>query len=113
MALYEPSFCVASVAVPSAVPVNRPLDNTAPSGQIHQAISHIGWLAPSRLVYLGERVTYPRACGSCSPDTVRTGIEVVTLDFAGATPVVSLVPTTATASSAAGWVTGDTIYFTR
>ncbi len=100
-------------ADPNAVRVLRPLAYTAPSGQIHQAISHIGWLAPSRLVYLGERVTYPRACGSCSPDTVRTGIEVVTLDFAGATPVVSLVPTTDSASSVAVGVTGDTIYFTR
>jgi hypothetical protein len=106
------ALVVASLADPNAVRVLRPLAYTAPSGRIHQGISHIGWLAPSRLVYLGERVTYPRACSSCPADTVRTGIEVVTLDFAGATPLLAVVPGTDSASSVAV-ATSDTIYFTR
>ncbi len=109
------ALVVATLADPNDVRVLRPLAYTAPppSGRIHQAISHIGWVAPSRLVYLGERVTYPQACSGCPRDTVRTGIEIVTLDFAAASPVLSVVPGTDSASSVAVGTTGDTIYFTR
>ena len=105
------------VVAPLADPANaielRSLDYTAPSDHLHQGISHIGWLSPTRLVYLGERVTYPQACGGCAPDTVRTGIEITTLDFSGATPVLAIVPGTDSASSVAVGGTGDTIYFSR
>ena len=104
---------VAPLADPNAVLVLRPLDYTAPSGRLHQGISHIGWLSPTRLVYLGERVTYPQACSGCAPDTVRTGIEITTLDFSGATPVLAIVPGTDSASSVVVGGTGDTIYFSR
>jgi len=106
------ALVVASIADPNATPVVRPLPYTAPSGRIHQGISHIGWLGPSRLVYLGERVTYPQACSGCPPDTVRTGIEVATLAFAGPLLLVAIVPGTDSASSVAV-ATSDTIYFTR
>jgi len=107
------ALVVAALADPNAVQVLRPIPYTAPSGRIHSGLSHLGWLGPSRLVYLGERVTYPQACSSCAPDTVRTGVEVVTLDFAGPAPVLAVVPTTDSASSVAVGTTGDTIYFTR
>jgi hypothetical protein len=104
---------VAPLADPSNAIELRSLDYTAPSGRQHQGISHIGWLSPTRLVYLGERVTYPQACSGCAPDTVPTGIEVTTLDFSGATPVLAIVPGTDSASSVAVGGTGDTIYFSR
>jgi hypothetical protein len=107
------ALVIATLADPNDVRVLRALAYTAPSGRIHQGISHIGWVGPTRLVYLGERVTYPQACSSCAPDTVRTGIEIVTLDFAGATPVLTVVPATDSASSVAVGASGDTIYFTR
>jgi len=107
------ALVVASLPDPNAVRVLRPLAYTAPSGRIHQGISHIGWLGPTRLVYLGENITYPQACSGCPPDTVRTGIEIATLDFASATPVLAIVPNTDSASSVAVGATGDTIYFTR
>src|SRR6185295_10909698 len=107
------ALVVASLADPNGVRVVRPLAYTAPSGHIHQGISHLAWLSPSRLVYLGERVTYPQPCSSCAPDTVRTGIEVATLDLAAATPLLAVVPTTDSASSVAVGASNDTIYFTR
>jgi len=107
------ALVVAPLADPNNAIELRSLDYTAPSGRIHQGISHIGWLGPSRLVYLGESVTYPGACSGCPPDTVRTGIEIMTLDFGGATPVLATVPGTDSASSVAVGATGDTIYFTR
>lgn len=104
---------VAPLADPTDAIELRSLDYTAPSGRVHQGISHIGWLSPTRLVYLGESVTYPQACGGCPPDTVRTGIEITTLDFSGVTPVLAIVPGTDSASSVAVGGTGDTIYFSR
>jgi hypothetical protein len=104
---------VAPLADPNNAIELRSLDYAAPSGRIHQGISHIGWLGPSRLVYLGESVTYPQPCSGCPPDTVRTGIEIMTLDFGGAAPVLATVPGTDTASSVAVGETGDTIYFSR
>jgi len=107
------ALIVAPLSDPNDVRVLRPLAYTAPSGHIHQGISHIGWLGPTRLVYLGENITYPQACSGCAPDTVRTGVEIATLDFAGATPLLAIVPNTDSASSVAVGATGDTIYFTR
>ena len=105
---------LATLAAPEApTRVLLPIPSPAPGGRVYEAISHIGWLAPSRLVYLEETVRYLRACSSCPPDTVRTGIEIVTLDFAGPTPVLAVVPATDSASSVAVGATGDTIYFTR
>lgn len=105
---------LATLATPATpTRVLQPIPTGAPGGRIYEAISHIGWLSPTRLIYLEETVRYPRPCSSCAPDTVRTGIELVTLDFAAATPVLAVVPTTGGASSVAVGATGDTIYFTR
>ncbi|HET9292672.1 MAG TPA: hypothetical protein VFO06_00140, partial [Gemmatimonadales bacterium] len=43
----------------------RSLPYTAPSGRLHGGVSHIGWLTPTELVYLGDLVAYPRPCGGC------------------------------------------------
>jgi len=74
---------------PNRVRVLEAIAYLAPSGHVHQGVSHIRWLTSTRLVYLGETVTYPRRCPFCVLDTVRTGIEIVTLDLAGATPVLA------------------------
>jgi len=106
------ALVVAPLSDPNAVRVLRSVPYSLPSRPPHQGISHLAWLTPTRLIYLAERVTYPQACSSCAPDTVRTGIEVVTLDVAGATPLLAVVPGTDSASSVAV-ATSDTIYFTR
>jgi hypothetical protein len=93
--------------------VLQPIPATTPGGRSYQAISHIAWLGPIRLVYLEETVRYPLPCPTCERDTVRTGVELITIDFAGATPVLAVVPTTDSASSVSVGATGDTIYFTR
>ena len=104
---------LATLDAPQIVRVLRSIPYTAPSNRVHQAISHVQWLSPTRLAYVGEAVDYPRDCSSCVPDTVRTGLEIITLDFGGATPILALVPGTDSATSVAAGVTGDTIYFTR
>lgn len=86
----------------------RTLPYATASGRIHQGIDWLQWLSPSAVVYLAQRVEYPRACSSCPPDTVRTGIEVVTLDPTTATPLP--VPGTDSATSVAG--ASGLVYYT-
>lgn len=107
------ALVVAPLADPNRVRVLETIAYLSPSGRVHQGVSHIRWLSSTRLVYVGEDVTYPRLCDFCALDTVRMGIEIVTLDIAGATPVLAVVPATDSASSVAVGATSDTIYFTR
>lgn len=74
-------------------------------------VSDVAWLSTDTLVFLGEELTYPAACGSCTPDTVRAGLEIDLLDLSRNPPVLSLVPNTDQASSVAV-VGGDTLYHT-
>lgn len=102
---------VASAATPNDAHVLQVVPLTTPWGRTYDAVSYIGWLGPTRLVMIGDSVRYPRPCSSCAADTVRTGIEIVTVDFSGATQL-SLVPGTSGATSASPGASGDTIYFT-
>lgn len=86
---------------------------TATSGHIHQGISHIRWLSPTRVVYLASRVTFPRPCSNCTADTVYTGIELVELDLSGPVPAIQPIAGTDSASSVDVGATPDEIYFTR
>lgn len=106
------ALVVATLDDPNEALVLRPIPYTAPWGRTHEAVSHVGWVDGTRLVYLAEQVRYPRACSNCPIDTVRTGLEIVVLDFGGATPVTALVPGTDSATSVAVGATGDTIYYT-
>jgi hypothetical protein len=107
------AIVVAPLADPNASRVVRDLPYAAPSGRTHWGISHLRWLDTTRLVYVGQDVSYPRPCSQCPPDTVRVGLEIATLDLAPATPIVTIVPGTDSASSVAVGATADTIYFTR
>ena len=104
---------VAAAADPNDARVLQSVPFTAPWGTTYDALSHIAWLGPSRIAAVGERVTYPRACRTCAPDTVRTGIGIVIVDFATAVPVLTRLADGDSASSLAAAVNGDTLYFTR
>lgn len=107
------ALVVAPLGSPNAARVLQSIPYLAPSGRTHWGISHLRWLTPTQLVYVGEDVTYPRPCSSCAADTVRVGLELVTLDVAPAAPLLSVVPGTDSASSVAMGATHDTLYFTR
>jgi hypothetical protein len=107
------AITVAPLNDPNAGRDVRSLPYLAPSDRTHWGVSHLGWLDASRLVYVGEDVSYPRGCSSCPPDTVRVGLEIAILDLTPPTPTVTIVPGTDSASSVSVGATSDTIYFTR
>lgn len=106
------ALVVAPLADPTAARLLQQIPFTTPWGRTYDGVSYIGWLGPSRLVLIGDSVRYPRACSNCPADTVRTGIEIFTLDFSSGGTQLSLVPGTSGASSVSRGASGDTIYFT-
>ena len=105
---------VGPLANPTDARVVHIVPLTTAWGRTYDAVSYLGWLSAHRLVMIGDSVRYPRSCGSCPADTVRTGIEIVTVDFADTgLGTLTLVPGTDSATSVTPGATGDTIYFTR
>ncbi|HET8713122.1 MAG TPA: hypothetical protein VFM23_05505 [Gemmatimonadales bacterium] len=84
---------------------------TTPWGTTYDAVSHVTRLDANRIAFIGERVTYPRGCSSCVPDTVRTGLEIVIADISGATPAYTRMPDGDNPASLTAAANGDTIYF--
>jgi hypothetical protein len=107
------ALVVAPVDDPNAAQQTFGVPYTAPSGKIHQGVSHIRWLGPATLVYVADSVTYPRDCSSCPADTLRTGIEIVVLSWSGAIAVRMVLAGTDDATSVEVGASGDTIYYTR
>jgi hypothetical protein len=81
----------------------------APSGRTHGNISHLQWLSPTRLVYLGEDLFYQGS--TFLPDTFTTGLEIMRLEV-GPPISLSVVPGTEYASSVAAGGDDDTIAYT-
>ena len=104
---------VAAIADPNAARLLQRLPVTTPWGVTYDGVSYIGWLGASRLVMIGDSVRYPRPCSNCVADTVRTGIEIVTMDFSVESATqLSVVPGTSGATSVSPGASSDTIYFT-
>lgn len=104
---------IAPITDPNAARVLQQLGFTTPWGETYDAISHLVWLGPGRLAFIGEHVTYPRGCSSCAPDTVRVGIGLVIADVAGSALALTRMPDGDSASSLAASVNGDSVYFTK
>lgn len=81
----------------------------APSGKTHGNVSHLTWLSPTRLVYLGGDLFYQGS--TFLPDTFTTGLEIVRLETAASFDI-SIVPGTEYASSVAAGGDEDTIVYT-
>jgi len=107
------ALVIAPLADPNAAQVTMALPYVAMSGHVHQGVSHIRWLGPTKLVYVADSVTYPRACASCPPGPVRTGIELAVLQWSGTVLGRSVIAGTTDVTSVEVGATGDTIYYTR
>lgn len=89
----------------------HPIPYLAPSGNLHLAITHLRWLTPTTLTYVGAMAFYGLTCGRCQ-DTTLTGLEVALLDLAASPAAVSIVPNTYPASSVWPAADGASIYYT-
>ncbi len=102
---------------PTSDPVSgsevRSLPFTIPGlGAAVASISNVRWLGVNRLLFLAESVDYPRACASCKPDTVVTGLAIVEMDILNAQLDFTPYFGTDGATSLDLVPTRDTVYFT-
>ena len=98
------------IANPERAREVRMIPYSAPSGQLHGHVSHLQWLSPTRLVYLGENLFYEGS--TFLPDTFTTGLDIMRADIAGDAVTITAVPGTELASSVAAGGDDDTIVFT-
>jgi hypothetical protein len=105
------SLSLGSIADPATRISILTIPYTIPGHRIHLGISQIRWLGASRLLYLGEAVSVFSPCNGCALDTLRSGIEVVSLSTeSGAAP--EPIPGTDNASGVSPGSTEDEIYYT-
>jgi hypothetical protein len=102
-----------TVTDPAAATTLLTFPYTSSTGHLHQGISHIRWLSPTRAIYLASKVTFPRPCGTCTADTVRTGIELVELTISGTTATIQPIPGTDSVSSVDVGANSNEIFYTR
>jgi len=91
----------------------RSLPFTIPGLATVASVSNVRWLGTNSLLLLAESVDYPRACASCKPDTVVTGLALVEMDLVGQNQAsFQAIPGTDGATSLDLVPTRDTVYFT-
>jgi WD40 repeat protein len=88
------------------------LPYTSASGRLATGISQLHWSGKGRLVFLAEQVSTRRPCNGCELDTIRSGLEAVSLalDQSPATP--EFVPGTDFASGVSPGSNEHEIYYT-
>jgi hypothetical protein len=106
------ALVLGTLAAPTVVRVLRSVPYVAPNGTAHDGITQVRWLDASTLVYVAERIDYPRDCCLGKVDTLRTGLELVRLDLSGATPVLQVIAGTLYATSVAPGESADVLYYT-
>jgi hypothetical protein len=96
----------------AAATVVQPYPYTATSGSIHSGITNIRWLDDDHAIYLAQDVQYVAPCRGCPLDTLRTGIELVEVDFSGPAPATRVLPNTSGVSSVSAGESPDFVYLT-
>jgi hypothetical protein len=92
----------------------RHLPFTPAGGTLQDYAGHLRWLAPARLVYVGQQFRLLRPCGDsgCPFDTLIYGTDVTVLDLAGGAAAVAIVPGTTQATGVASIDDGAAILYT-
>jgi hypothetical protein len=105
------SLSLGSVADPAIRTSLLTIPYTIPGHRIHGGVSGIRWLGSSQLLFIGEAVSLFTPCNGCALDTLRSGIEAVSLNLeSGVAP--QPIPGTDNASGVSPGGTEDEIYYT-
>ncbi len=90
----------------------QPLPYFAPGGLRHAMATSLAWLGDSAVVYVGNELVYPSACGTCKVDTVPVGREIMLLKVNRNPASLEIVPGTFEATSLALAPDDSLLYFT-
>lgn len=105
------AIVLASVGDPVTHQVLQSVPYTIPGRRRHLGISQMRWLGPSRLLFLGEAVTFFTPCPFCGRDTLRSGLDAVWLNVDG-TPTPQAIAGTDYASGVSPGASEDEVYYT-
>jgi hypothetical protein len=108
----EESLVLASVSDPVTRTSLLSVPYTIPGRRTHRGISQLHWLGPDRLLYLGESVFVSRPCQFCQMDTLRSGLDAVSLSLNGGAGAPQAIPGTDNASGVSPGSNADEIYYT-
>jgi hypothetical protein len=108
----DQGIVLASIAYPRGYRVLRSIPYTIPGERFHSGVSQLQWWGENRLLYLGEQVSYLRACSSCPVDTLRSGLDATWLSVEEATATPQRIPGTEYASSVSPGSNPDEVYYT-
>ena len=103
---------LATVADPTTRTFLMAIPNTLPGRRTHRGVSQLHWLSPNCLLYLGENVVVSRPCPLCQLDTLRSGLDAVSLNLDGAAPSPQAIAGTDNASGVSPGNSPDEIYYT-
>lgn len=103
---------LASLADPVTRTPLLSLPYTIPGRRTHRGISQLHWLGPDRLLYLGESVILSTPCQFCEMDTLRTGLDAVSLSLDDTAGAPQAIPGTENASGVSPGSNPDEIYYT-
>ena len=108
----QSSLVLATQADATTGTLVRSLPFVSSTGKPHSAIRQIRWLSPTRAVYLGQHLGFPRPCGRCPADTVGIPLEVMLVDRSGAVPTVTPLPNTSDITSLSAGAGADAFFYT-
>ena len=108
----DQGIVLASIAYPRDYRVLRSVPYTIPGERFHSGVSQLQWWGENRLLYLGEQVSYLRACSSCPVDTLRSGLDATWLSVEEAAAAPQRIPGTEYASSVSPGSNQNEVYYT-
>lgn len=101
-----------SLADPAAHNILVDIPYTIAGKRAHSGISQIRWQDSTLLLYLGEAVNVMRPCDTCQMDTLRSGLDAVTLRVDGSGAIPQAIPGTDNASGVSPGSDEDEVYYT-
>jgi hypothetical protein len=108
----DEDLVLASLADPVTRTPLLSIPYTIPGRRTHLGISQLHWLSSDRLLYVGETVFRSTPCQFCQMDTVRSGLDVVSLSVGGTVGTPQVIPGTDNASGVSPGSNPDEIYYT-
>jgi hypothetical protein len=106
------SLVLATVDRPAEYRPLLALPYTSASGRLTTGISQLHWSGTGRLVFLAEQISTRRPCDGCQLDTIRAGLEAVSLAVDQAPTAPEFVAGTDFASGVSPGSNDHEIYYT-
>lgn len=108
----QQGIVLGSVDDPINYRVLQPVPYALPGDRLYGGVSQLQWLSSNRVLYLGERVLYYKACLGCPLDTLRSGLDATWLAVDEVDPSPQRILGTENASGVSTGSNENEVYYT-